>query len=93
MMDMVLWSGCERPPSGYHAMALVLRLDTWSLPLSVKRGSHIIGTFGEVGWTVGFLCVYLMWGFVKPRPPSADIGGVITFQDAASCEASMEKWP
>jgi hypothetical protein len=92
-MDMVLWSGSAQPPSGYHAMALVLRLDTWSLPLSVKRGSHVISMDGELGWTVGFLCLYFMWGFAKPAPAGADIGGVVTFRDAASIRDSMEKWP
>lgn len=65
----VAWTGLPRPPSGYHAAALIARLDTWSLPLSVKRGSHVFSPEGEVGWTVGLLCFYLSWGFVRdPRP-------------------------
>ncbi len=63
MAQWLLWSGVRRPPSGYHAMALFCRLDAWSLPLSVKRGSHVIGRDGELGWTVGVLCFYLSWGF------------------------------
>lgn len=64
MPQFVIWSGLSRPPSGYHAMLLICRLDTWSLPLSIKRGSHVISPEGEVGWTVGVLCFYLCWGFV-----------------------------
>lgn len=62
MKDMVLWSGCEQEPSGYHAAALILRPDAWSLPLSLKRGSHVISAKGECGFTFGFLCFYFLWG-------------------------------
>lgn len=64
MPQFVIWSGLKRPPSGYHSVLLMCRLDAWALPLSVKRGSHVIGAKGEAGWTVGVLCFYLSWGFV-----------------------------
>lgn len=59
--DSCVWSGVYRGATNVPTLLVIIKLRSWSLPLSVSFMSHLIT---KPGVTIGIGPVYFSWGRV-----------------------------